>query len=272
MRGSGHGATQHHASVAPAIDAPRAQAHPAVGTLDDVGRRQAPSQRRRHAQPNDSEHLGQALPQACPCLAVGTGRAGVFPLQPPASPALPSLPENSAGGPPASPPSPDLSDGRAGSPSRSRSCDGGSATRDSVCRRRRQCRLAGLSTRQSQTSPAGPASPRPYHVFQQPPSHHLILDGPFGQTQEVLAPSRIHADCDQHLVLAEPHSIEINHQQVEIVESSLALTASRLTADRDTPTVSAIADSTASYWRVETPRSRISNIRGPIFSSARIAS
>ena len=48
--------------------------------------------------------------------------------------------------------------------------------------------------------------------------------------------------------------------------------ASRLTADRDTPTVSAIAGNTAPYCRVESPRSRISNIRGPSFSSARIAS
>src|SRR5438874_2042518 len=47
--------------------------------------------------------------------------------------------------------------------------------------------------------------------------------------------------------------------------SSLASIASRLTLDRDTPTVSAISGNTARYCRVETPRNKISNIRLPSF-------
>ncbi|MGH7838399.1 MAG: hypothetical protein ACREQC_11340 [Candidatus Binataceae bacterium] len=36
-----------------------------------------------------------------------------------------------------------------------------------------------------------------------------------------------------------------------------------LTADFDTPAVSAMRGSTWRYWRVETPRSSVSNMRAP---------
>ena len=62
----------------------------------------------------------------------------------------------------------------------------------------------------------------PHQVFQQAARHHLIFARAFGQPQHVLAPLAVHTHRPQHLMIAEPHPVDVNHQQFDLVPAALA--------------------------------------------------